>query len=347
MVTLVTGSTGLVGNNVVRLLLAQGHAVRVLCRRGADERPLAGLDLEAVEGDVRDLDLLHRACQGVSRIIHAAAQVRIGWTGLDLLTAVNVDGTRNVIDAARQSGARMVHVSSVDTMACGSRARPADEDTPDNGHVLCPYVVTKRAAERLVLEAAAEGLDAVVVNPGFMLGPWDWKPSSGRMLLAVAQGKMRIAPPGGNDFCDVRDVAAGVLAAAERGVAGRRYILGGEPLSYFEAWTLFAKITGARPPWRVGRKPVLRTLGRLGDLWGRLTGREPDLNSAAVAISFLEHHFSCARAQKELGYTYRPARQAAEAAWAWFQEWGFSAPSRPGRARLGKQPAQAGRNALA
>lgn len=323
MLTLVTGATGLVGNNVVRLLLERGQRVRVLQRATADPRPLAGLDVEFAAGDVRDADAVRRACQGASCAVHAAAQVHIGWTGLEEQREVNVEGTRHVAAACRESGARLVYVSTVDAMACGSRAVPADEETPLNEHVLCPYVVTKREAERVVLDQVREGLNAVIVNPAYMLGPWDWKPSSGRMLLAVARGEGRFAPPGGNDFCDVREVAAGILAAAERGVIGRRYILGGEPLSYLEAWRMFAEVTGGPPPIKRVRKWLTLTVGSLGSLWGKFTGSEGDVNLAAARMSNLEHHFCCERAIRELGYRLVPARQAAEAAWAWFKEYGY------------------------
>jgi dihydroflavonol-4-reductase len=333
MITLVTGATGLVGNNVVRLLLDRGESVRVLGRRGCDPRPLDNLEVERHTGDICDAESVRQAWRGVTRVVHAAARVHIGWTGLAEQRAVNVEGTRNVALAAREANARLVHVSTVDTMGCGSRASPADESTPRGGHVECPYVVTKREAEQVVLDLVPQGLDAVVVNPAFMLGPWDWKPSSGRMLLAIARGQGLVAPPGGNDFCDVRDVASGIAAAAERGVAGRRYILGGQPLSYFEAWSLFAEITGRRPPRRVMRRPVLRALGVLGSLWGRAVGREPDLNTAATAMSVMEHHFSIARAAGELGYQVGSAREAALAAWEWFQRFGYIARSAAGTRR--------------
>ncbi|HEV3003888.1 MAG TPA: NAD-dependent epimerase/dehydratase family protein [Pirellulales bacterium] len=319
MLTLVTGATGLLGNNVVRLLLERGAAVRVLARKGSDPRPLEALEVDTAHGDVRDQCSVRRACQDVSRVVHAAAVVHIGWSGWEQQRAVNVEGTRNVAVAARAAGARLVHVSSVDALGYGTRAEPADEEAPLNGHVACPYVVTKRAAEQVVLEQVELGLDAVIVNPVFMLGPWDWKPSSGRMLLAVARGKGLLAPPGGNDFCDVRDVAGGILAAAERGEPGRRYILGGEPLSYLEAWRMFASVSGARPPLGVVGRRLLRAAGVAGSLWGRICRREPDVNSAATAMSMLEHHFQSARAVAELGYSPRPAREAAEAAWDWFR----------------------------
>jgi dihydroflavonol-4-reductase len=324
MRVLVTGATGLVGNNVARLLLQRGCTVRALVRDAVVPRSLADLPVELAQGELRDPRSIRRAMADVDQVIHAAAVVHIGWTGLDVQRAVNVEGTRAVAEAARAAGARLVHVSSVDALGIGSRAQPADEQTPPVGHVDCPYVVTKREAEAVIQQQVALGLDAVIVNPAYMLGPWDWKPSSGRMLLAVARGQGLLPPPGGNDFCDVRDVAAGILQALDRGAAGRRYILGGEPLSYHQAWTMFAEVTGGRRPWRVAPRTLLELAGRAGDLWATLSRREGDLNSAAVEISRLEHHFSYARAAAELDYRPRPAREAAEAAWAWFVDHGYA-----------------------
>lgn len=323
MTALVTGATGLLGNNLVRLLLERGIPVRVLVRAGSDPRPLASLEVETVVGDVRDPLAVRAACRGVEWVLHAAGRVHIGWSGRAEQEAINVTGTHNVASAALAEGARMVHVSSVDALGWGSRQEPATEETPPNGGVPCPYVATKRQAERVVLDHVTRGLDAVIVNPAYMLGPWDWKPSSGRMLLEVARGWALLAPPGGNDFCDVRDVAAGCLAAAAQGATGQRYILGGEPLSYYEAWQMFARVTGSRAPFGVAAGWLVRTAGSLGSLWGWLSGREPDVNSAATAISTLPHHFSSGRAERELGYVRRPLEEAVEAAWRWFVDWNY------------------------
>ncbi|MCH8924426.1 MAG: NAD-dependent epimerase/dehydratase family protein [Planctomycetes bacterium] len=323
MTTLVTGATGLVGNNVVRLLLERGQSVRVLVRESSDRRPLEGLDVEIVWGDVRDAEAVVLAVQGVRSVVHAAAMVHIGWQGGELQRQINVLGARVVARTARDAGARMIHVSSVDALGQGTKEMPADEETPFQAPVPCPYPVTKHQAEQVVLEEVEKGLDAVIVNPVFMLGPWDWKPSSGRLLLAVARGRMLICPPGGGDFCDVRDVAAGIITAIEKGRVGVGYILGGEPLCYYDAWHLFAEVCGSRGPIGVGFPLTLKIGGRLGDLWGKLTGREPDVNSASVGMSLLPHHFNYARAAAELDYHPRPAREAVEAAWAWFREYGY------------------------
>ena len=194
MITLVTGATGLVGNNVVRLLLARGDAVLVLVRAESDSRPLAGLEVERAVGDVRDPMAVRSAMEGVGRVVHAAAVVEVGWQSLSLQRAVNVEGTRHVARGAREVGARFCQVSSVDALGI-SKNGLADEETPIANTVDCPYVVTKREAESVVQEEVDSGLDAVIVNPTFMLGKWDWKPSSGRMLLAVAGGQGLFAPP--------------------------------------------------------------------------------------------------------------------------------------------------------
>ncbi len=292
MTTLVTGATGLVGNNVVRLLLDRGEQVRVLVRNCSDSSPLQGLNVETVRGDVQDLASVQRAFEGVDRAVHCAAHVHIGWRGLKQQQAINVEGTRHVADAALQSGARLVHVSSVDALGVGTLDQPIDENSEFDGAVLCPYVATKREAERVVLERVARGLDAVIVNPGFMLGPWDWKPSSGRMLLKIATGWALVAPPGANSYCDVRDVAEGIVAAMERGRTGERYVLAGKTLTYMEALKIFARITGQRPPFRIARKVTVRVVGCVGDLLAWITGRESDVNSAATEMSMLPKNFS-------------------------------------------------------
>jgi dihydroflavonol-4-reductase len=320
---LVTGATGLVGNNIVRQLLEQQQDVRVLVRESSDPRPLEGLNVETVRGDVRDESSVRRACEGVRQVIHAAAHVQIGWSGLAQQRAINVNGTRAVAQAARACGARMVHVSSVDALGLGSAQQPADESTPIGGKTPCPYVVTKTEAEAALREEIARGLDAVIMNPGFMLGPWDWKPSSGQMLVEVGKRFAPLAPTGGCSACDVRDVAAATIVALEHGQRGQNYILGGFNQSYFELWQLFSRVAGSRPP--IGRLgPVLQFLaGRGGDTWARVFRREPPVNSAALAMSSLTHYYSSDRARRELGYCTRPLEETVADAWDWFKRHGY------------------------
>ncbi|MBM4368484.1 MAG: NAD-dependent epimerase/dehydratase family protein [Deltaproteobacteria bacterium] len=315
----VTGGTGLVGNNLVRRLVAGGADVRVLSRR-KPRREFAGLAVEEVEGDVTDAASLERLCAGAECVVHAAALVEIRHGGRDEFERVNVAGTAAMLRAVPR-GARLVHVSTVDALGLRDRANPADEDTeprPHEGGV--PYVDTKRAADRLVLDSDR---DWVIVYPTYMLGPWDWRPSSGRMLLEVARGQALFAPPGGNNFVHIDDVVTGLLAAAGR-PRGGRWILGNENLSYAEAWTLMAEVTGARKPlgtlprWAVSAAvPPLHAARKLGL-------REGEINAAAVAMSRVPHYFSAERARAELGLPATPIRQAIHDAWTWFKLQGIA-----------------------
>jgi len=319
---LVTGATGLLGNNLVRQLLSCGCAVRVLTREGSDTQPLAGLDVDKHYGDLRDPAQVASAVEGVSGVIHSAGFVAVGWSQGELAHAINVKGTKNVAQAARSSGAKMVHVSTVNTLGLGSEGQPADEDTPrTEENVLCPYVVSKAAAEEAVQAQVDQGLHATIVHPGFMLGPWDWKPSSGKMLLAVARQYTPVAPRGGCSVCDVRDVADASIQALEQGESGRRYILAGSNLLYFDLWTKMAEITGGKPPKVRPRGQRMSAIaGAVGDLRYRLTGKEPDVNSAATRMSGQYHYYSSDRAIKELGYQVRDVEKSIADAWRWFQE---------------------------
>ena len=321
---LVTGATGLLGNNLVRRLLARGEEVRVLVREGSDPRPLKWLAVRVVRGDVRDPSAVGAAVRGAARVYHAAGRVGIGLRGAAAFEEVNVGGTTRVAAACRREGARLVHVSSVDAQGWGTIEAPADESAPPGAGADVPYCASKRRAEAAVQREVERGLDAVVVRPAFLLGPWDWKPSSGRMLLAVARGRGRVAPPGGNDVCHAVDVADGCIAAAERGRSGEAYLLGGEALTYREAFALFAEVTGGPPPLLTAPAPLVRAAGRMASGVGRLLGRETDLNAASAALGCLPHHVDDVRARDELGYANRGARAAAEDAWAWFVERGYA-----------------------
>jgi dihydroflavonol-4-reductase len=271
---------------------------------------------------VRDPETVAAACQGVQTVIHSAGYVHLGWRRAEQHRAVNVEGTRNVAVATRSAGARLVHVSAINALGLGKLANPADEDSGLPGIVECPYIATKREAERIVLAEVQRGLDAVIVNPGFMLGPWDWKPSSGKMLLAVTRFAP-VYPLGAVSFCDVRDVAAGTIAAGERGRTGRRYILGGHNLSYCEGWRQMAKLVGRRGPF-YPMGPVVRAIaGPALDLYTWFTGREGDANSAVLMLGRQEHCFRSHRAVAELGYQIRPFDETLNDTWVWFREWGY------------------------
>lgn len=316
----VTGATGLLGNNLVRKLIARGAEVRVLVRGG--HRPeLDGLKLEVVPGDLGDEAAVGALCRGVDVVVHAAATVWIGQTGRAEAERVNVGGTRTVC-AAVPSGARLVHVSSVDGLGLGTRERPATEDTaprPEEGGV--PYVDTKRAADEVV---RASGVDHVIVHPTLIVGPWDWRVNVGKMLLAVRRGQARVAPPGGNNFVHVDDVCAGILAAAE-GPRGRAWILGNEDLSYHAAWTRIAAVVGGPAPIATLPRWVGPVASFVTGIPARLGLREGDINAATTRFGFVDHYFDPSRARRELGLPATPVDQAFTDAWRWLVDTGRAA----------------------
>ena len=298
---LVTGATGLLGNNIVRQLVAAGEQVRVLARASSDPRSLAGLPIERAAGDVRDPAAVAEACRGVQAVIHSAGHVHLGWKQLEQHRQINVEGTRNVAAAARAAGLRMVHVSGINALGLGRLDQPADEETALPGIVECPYVVTKREAEQVVLAEVARGLDAVIVNPGCMFGPWDWKPSSGKMLLAVTKFAP-VYPTGAVSFCDARDVAAGTIAAASKGRTGQAIRPGRPQPVVLGGVAADGKLGGkARRRFRRWDRCFARLRRRCSTLYTLVTGHEGDANSAILMMGRQQHCFSSRRAEAGAG----------------------------------------------
>ncbi len=325
MTTLVTGGTGLIGGHIARELARSGEEVRLLVRMHSSRAALQGVPFEEVRGDVRDVESLRAAARGADQVVHAAASVRTDPFADERVRRVNVEGTRNVIAAAEQAGARrLLYVSSIAAVGSGSLDRPADEDAPWDLAGRGAYWQTKRAAEELVLAAAKRGrLEAVVVNPSYAVGPGDVKPSSGGLLLLIASGRLVAYPEGGSGFVDARDVARGAVAALQRGRSGERFILSSENLTWRELFTLCSEAAHVPPP----RVPVPRAIAmgaaRLGDAAGKLLPKAFALfNRQTVASLYELAYVSSAKARRELGFSPRPVREAVVDAYEWFRETG-------------------------
>lgn len=326
MIAVVTGASGLLGGNLAIALCRAGHTVRATRRGQSRVTHLDAFPIDWVPGDVGDPDALVRAFRGADVVFHCAAAVSIRRTVTPELQAVNVDGTRHVLDAVRAAGVpRLVHCSSV--VACGlsEHGAPSDESARWNfdEHGLDDgYCVTKRRADELV--AAATDVDAVTVLPTYMFGPYDARPSSGRMIVDLVRGRVPGVTPGWNNFVDVRDVASGMILAWEKGRRGERYILGGEDLPYQDIFAKIAAVAGARPPRLVIPRWAAAALGALGDVQEIVTGREPVVNSVTVRWGFCTtYRFTSAKAERELGYRHGPIEPAIRDAIAWFREQGM------------------------
>ena len=251
MRALVTGGTGFVGANLVAALNERGIATRVLHRPTSSMDALEGLAYEAVVGDVLDdPDELAEAVEGCDWVFHTAAVADYWRQGSDWLYRVNVEGTRHTLQAARLGGAkRFVFTSSLAAMGLPQPGELLDEsDEFDLRPEQFPYGHSKHLAEQEVRRVLADGLEAVIVNPSVVLGPRDVNKISGSIIIEAARGLVRFAPPGGANFVDVQDVAAGHIAAAENGRVGERYILGAENLTHAEALAVISRVIGRRPP---------------------------------------------------------------------------------------------------
>ncbi|MHB1205621.1 MAG: hopanoid-associated sugar epimerase, partial [Rhodospirillaceae bacterium] len=251
MTALVTGATGFIGSAVARALRARGETVRVLARAGGDRRNLAGLDLEIVEGDLRDEAARARAVVGIKSLYHVAADYRLWVPDPAAMYATNVGSTVDLLRRAADAGAeRMVYTSSVATLGIPKDGSIADETTPvDLAEMIGPYKRSKYMAEDAVRALARDGLPVVIVNPSAPVGPRDVKPTpTGRTVIEAAAGRMPAFVDTGLNLVHVDDVARGHVLAHDRGVGGERYVLGGEDLTLEHILIRIAAITGGKAP---------------------------------------------------------------------------------------------------
>jgi dihydroflavonol-4-reductase len=324
--SLVTGATGFVGSAVARALLRQGFPVRVLARPNSDRRNLANLPVEIAEGTMEDAGSLARAVDGCRYLYHVAADYRIWVPDPAPMFRANVEGTRDLMTAALAAGIeRVVYTSSVATLGLVP-GDSADEETPSSfDDMIGPYKQSKFAAEEVVRELAREhGLPVVIVNPSTPVGPGDVKPTpTGRLIVEAARGQMPAFVDTGLNIVHVDDVAEGHLAAAEKGLIGDRYILGGENLTLAEILAEVAAAVGRRPPRLRVPHNALLPVAFGAELAARISGREPFVTLDGVRMSRKKMYFSSEKASREFGYTPRPARQAIADAVSWFRDNGY------------------------
>jgi dihydroflavonol-4-reductase len=328
MRALVTGATGFVGAAVARALESAGWEVRVLVRSSSNLSNLQELAAEVVEGDLNDPKSLERALDSCEGLFHVAADYRLGVRDPGQLYRTNVDGTRNILAAARAAGVgRIVYTSSVATMGIPPDGSPGDESSPVAiSHMIGHYKRSKYLAEEVAREAARTGMSVVIVNPSTPVGARDIKPTpTGQLVLDAASGRMPAYVDTGLNIVHVDDVAAGHLLAFERGRPGERYILGGEDMTLQTILGEIAGLVGRKPP-RV-RLPYAAVLpiAYLAEGVARLTGRSGRVTLEGVRMSRKRMFFSSRKAVSELGYRWRPALEAFEDALRWFRERGLLA----------------------
>jgi dihydroflavonol-4-reductase len=327
----VTGAAGFVGANVVRDLLAHGWRVRALLR-SPDPAALADLAVERIPGDLFAPDL-SRAMDGCDAVFHVAALYSLWRRDRAAVMRTNVEGTRNILHAARAAGVpRVVHTSSV--AAIGVRAGGVADETYQSpaGKLIGVYKKSKFYGEQVAREAAAAGQDVVIVNPSTPVGPWDTKPTpTGEIVLRFARGAMPAYVDTGLNFIDVRDCAAGHRLAYERGRSGERYILGNENLSLREVFTRLARITG-RPAPRVRiPRAIPLAYAALGEFVLAPLGRSPDVALESVRMAKGQMYYDARKAMADLGLPQSDVTVALADAVHWFSEHGYLEPRKDHR----------------
>jgi dihydroflavonol-4-reductase len=317
----VTGGTGVVGRALVRHLVEGGHQVSGLARSEASARVLEDLGAAAVEGDVLDPAVLAPAFAGNDWVFHVAGINEMCSPDPDYMDLVNIQGTRNVLDACRSAGVgRLIHTSSAAAIG-ETKGTVGSEDSPHRGHYLSRYERSKHLSERVVLDEAGD-LDVVVVNPSSVQGPGRTT-GTGKLLLDVLNGRLPFLVDTTVSIVDIDDCSAGHLLAAERGIRGERYILSGSSLTMAEALELLRANTGRdlaprfAPGWSAAAGAGAVEAG------ARVLRRRPPVCREMVRVLRAAHRYDGSRAARDLGLAYTPVETTIRRTVAWFREEGL------------------------
>ena len=326
MKVLVTGATGFIGGNLARELWRRGDDVRALVRPGSNRLTIEDTGIVPVEGDILDRRSVDQAVQGCEAVFHVAAAYTFWSRDPAGVSRTNVEGTLNVLGAARQAGvSRTVYTSTVSTVGLPKEGL-GDEDTPLDPKTLHGhYKRSKLQAEREALAMAAEGMPVVVVNPTAPVGPWDVKPTpTGKMVLDFLRRRVPAYLKTGMNLVDVADVVEGHILALEKGNSGERYILGNRNVSLKEIFDILSSLTGLPAP-RI-RAPYWLVVGvGYADRFveGTLLRREPAIPLEGVLASKKPAYVSCEKAVRELGQPQRPVEDALKQSADWFTAHGY------------------------
>jgi dihydroflavonol-4-reductase len=323
----VTGASGFVGYHVAKVLCARGERVRVLVRKTSRREHLAGLPLEIVEGDLRDPASLVRAFAGATRLYHVAAAYTFGARDPAHIYADNVEGTRNVLQAAADARVeRIVYTSTVGALATSKKDSVSDETAPvSKSDMIGHYKVSKFMAQEVAEEFAARGLDVVIVNPSAPVGPDDAKPTpTGKMIVDFLKGKMPAYVDTGLNLIAVEDVAEGHRLAALKGKRGEKYILGHRNMHLREILEMLARVSGRKAPRIRVPHALAYAAAACSEAKARITGGVPDVPMESVRLAQHFMYFDSSKAVRELGLPQTSVEDALARAVRWFRAHGFA-----------------------
>lgn len=320
----ITGASGHVGNVLCRELRSQGKAVKALVHNNEDD--LQKMGVEIIEGNILDPDAVKEFCKGADIVYHLAAKISIDKKDKDLVYKTNVEGTQNIIEACKLvPGVKLIHFSTVHTYGTKNESDMLDESNPIIDFSPIYYEDSKAEAERRVLQAAEEGLNAIVLNPTAIIGPYDFQPSLlGQALIKLYNNELPMLVEGGYDFVDVRDVVAAAIQAAEKGKKGEKYILGGKWYSLKELSGIIGHVSGRKTPSVVVPGFVARIGLPFIQAYAAIAGKHPLYTAESLEILKLSSkNISNKKARMELGMSPRSIEDSLKDIFDWFEKNGM------------------------
>ena len=323
MINAVIGATGHLGNTLVRELLKEGEEVRAIILPGDSLKPLEGLDVDIAYGDITKYHFLKTALRGASFVYHMAGAVTITSGNKKLLEKINIEGTKNVINACMEDNVKkLIYTSSVHALREPPKGTVIDEKQPfDSKQVFGDYSKTKAKASLEVLKAVDRGLNAVILCPTGIIGPYDFAISQmGQFIIDFVQGRLKAYIDGAYDFADSRDVAAGHILAAKRGINGQTYILSGERLTVSQLVQYLREITGKTGPHFKMPYWLAKTTAPLTPIYYFFSHTKPLFTTYSIRVLASNSDISSEKAKKELGYKSRPIKESLQDAYHWLKE---------------------------
>lgn len=322
----VTGGDGMLGSNICRELLKQGYQIKVACLRDTKSNTLDELKIEKVYGDILDKKFLIREMRGCNSVIHIAANTTVWPRHLKTINEVNIQGTSNIADAVQALKLHcMVHIGTANSFGHGSKKNPGNEHSPFGAAMYrMDYIDSKLTAQKMLLERhKREGLPVVIINPTFMIGPYDTGPSSGKMLIGLYQGAIPAYSKGGKNFVCATDVAVAAVNALKMGRKGECYIAGNENLEFKEFFRKACAVLDKPFRMRAAPELLILMLGAFNSVLARVTGKPPRISFTMARMSTIGQYFSSEKAQKELNMPQTPIEKGIKQSIGWFKVNGY------------------------
>lgn len=320
---LITGANGLLGSNAARVLYRKGYDLKLMVRPTADIRGIMDIPCELFYGNITSSQEVSEAVKGCDYVVHTASVTGQWGVTYQEYKAINIDGTKNIVEASLGAGIKkLVYISTANTIGPGDKNKPGNElNAFSLFHLNSGYINSKYIAQQYVLEQTEKNkLPAVILNPTFMIGPYDTKPSSGQIIFHGINKKLIFYPPGGKNFVQTEDVCAGIVSALETGTPGSVYLMAGENLTYKEFFSLLNKITGQKSLMIRIPPALLKLAGMAGSLLQKFTGITTKLSYSSAYMLCLYNYYSGKKSERELKINYSSTESAIRSALTWFQE---------------------------